>query len=96
MNILETKYKECNLVVPSSLVHPIQEYISVNLSNWSMQWLYIMVELCNALRSANCYAVVDRLFFLENSEIISAYWIFTIDYRIIDRRGFVAYTSKNI
>ena len=55
-----------------------------------------MVELKDTLQSGNCYAVVDRSFFLENLEVILAYWIFAVDYKILSRGGFIAYMSKDM
>ena len=46
------------------------------------------------MQSSNCHIVVDRFFFPENLEVILAYLIFIVDYKILDRRGFTVHASK--
>ena len=55
-----------------------------------------MNELYNVLLSLNYFTVVDSLFFLENLDIILAYQIFTIDYKILGRGGFVVQVRKDL
>ena len=72
-DILETKCKVYDVVVPRILVYPVQESNVINLFNRSIQWLYRMNESYNILLSLNYSTVVDSSFFLENPDIILAY-----------------------
>ena len=71
-DILETKCKVHEIVVPRISVYPMQESNVINSSR-SIQWSYSINELYNILLSVNCYAVVDSSFFPENLDISSAY-----------------------
>ena len=95
-DILGTKYKVYEIVVPRNLVYPMQESNVINLFNRSIQWLCSVNELYNVLLSLNYFTVVDSSFFLENPNIILAYLIFAIDHKILGRGGFVVQVEKDL
>ena len=95
-NTLANKCKAYDLVERIHAVIPIRVRNNIDSSNSRTEWLYNIVDLKDILQSRNCYAVVDRSFFPENLEVISAYWIFIVDYKILSREGFVVHLSKDI
>ena len=72
-NTLANKCKVSNLVERIHIVIPVRVQNNIDPSNSRTKWLYNIVELRDILQPSNSYTVVNRSFFPENPEVISAY-----------------------
>ena len=62
----------------------------------SVRWLIGSEYLKSAFFTNSSFAVVDRSFFPEHSEFITAYWFFIVGMQVIGTGSFVAKVNKDL